>query len=389
MAIRNVLMSPDILEVEEAENLGVLQAMSARISSDAVAAGQTDPQYAAYLVQGNDPSGINVGFLVNPSRVSNVSITQYFKSDTYSGSTLTFDRPPLLLTGIATNAGGAPLPITVIANHLKALPDDDPTSFGATGTPEKRQAEGQELAQLIQDLQSANPKILLTVLGDLNSFEFNDGVNDLVGALKGDGATADQVIRPDTNVVSPQLTELSTAFLPANQRQSYTEAGNAQQLDHILVSSAALSRVTRFAIAHLDADFRESLHYDYTRPERLSDHDAEVSYLRLPAAEDVTSSVQITASPLLLNRSTLLFTGLVSVRNTSSATIRGPFQVFFNGLPPGVTLVNATGYQGGVLPYITRLRTLPPGAALVFEVQFHVAVGSRVSYTNGVYSGTL
>jgi predicted extracellular nuclease len=352
-------------------------------------AGQTDPQYAAYLVQGNDPSGINVGFLVNPNRVSNVSVTQYLATDTYSGSSLTFDRPPLLLTGIARNAGGAPLPITVIGNHLKALPDDDPTSFGATGTPEKRQAEAQKLAQLIQNLQAANPKIVLAVLGDLNSFEFNDGVNDMVGTLLGNTASAAQVIRPNTNVVSPQLTELSSALLPANQRQSYTESGNAQQLDHILVSSGAFSRVTRFAIAHLDADFRESLHYDYTRPERLSDHDAEVSYLSLPAATDATSSVRITISGLLLNRATQLYTGTVTLTNTSGATIGSPVQLFFNGLPSGVTLANATGSQGGVLPYITSTGALAPGASVAIPVQFQVAAGARVGYTNNVYTGTL
>jgi uncharacterized protein len=389
MAIRNVLMTPDILEVEEAENLGVLQAMSAKISSDAALAGQTDPQYAAYLVQGNDPSGINVGFLVNPNRVTNVSVTQYFGSDTYSGSALTFDRPPLLLTGLARNAGGAPLPVTVIGNHLKALPDDDPTSFGTTGTPEKRQAEAQELAQLVQNLQAANPKILLAVLGDLNTFEFNDGVNDVLGALVGSAASSSQVIRANTNVVSPQLTELSSALLPANQRQSYTESGNAQQLDHILMSLGAFSRMTRFAIAHLDADFRESLHYDYTRPERLSDHDAEVSYLSLPAATDVTSSVRIAISGLLLNRATQLYTGTVTLTNNSGATMGSPVQLFFNGLPSGVTLANATGSQGGLLPYITSAGALAPGASVTIPVQFQVAAGARVSYTNNVYTGTL
>ena len=377
MAIRNVLMTPDILEVEEAENLGVLQAMSARISSDAAVAGQTDPQYATYLVQGNDPSGINVGFLVNPNRVSNVSVTQLLATDTYSGSSLTFDRPPLLLTGTARNAGGAPLPITVVGNHLKALPDDDPTSFGPTGTPEKRQAEAQDLAQLIQNLQAANPMIVMAVLGDLNSFEFNDGVNDMVGTLTGNTASATQVIRPNTNVVSPQLTELSSALLPASQRQSYTESGNAQQLDHILVSSGAFSRVTRFAIAHLDADFRESLHYDYTRPERLSDHDAEVSYLSLPAATDVTSSVRVAISGLLLNRATQLYTGTVTLTNTSAATIGSPVQLFFNGLSSGVTLANATGLQGGLLPYITSAGALTPGASVTISVQFQVAAGAR------------
>ena len=389
MAIRNVLRTPDILAVEEAENLSVLQAMSAKISSDAAANSQTDPHYSAYLVQGNDPSGINVGFLVNSTRVTNVTATQYFATDTYSGTAITFDRPPLLLSGMAQNPGFAPLPVTVIANHLKALPDDDPTSFNATGTPEKRQAQAQKLAQFMQNLQAANPKIVMAVLGDLNSFEFSDGVNDMVGTLTGNPAPASQVILPNTNVVSPAFTELSSALLPTNQRQSYTESGNAQQLDHILLSTSAYARIANFAIGHLDADFRQSLHYDYTRPERLSDHDPEVAYLTLPAAADVTASMKISISGLLLNRGTQLYTGTITLTNLTANAISGPIQLFFNGLATGVTLVNATGSQGGVLPYITSIGTVAPGAAVTIPVQFSVAAGARAGYSNTVYSGTL
>ena len=190
-------------------------------------------------------------------------------------------------------------------------------------------------------------------------------------------------------MVSPQLTELSSALLPANQRQSYTEAGNAQQLDHILVSSAAFPRVTRFAIAHLDADFRESLHYDYTRPERLSDHDGEVSYLSLPAATDVTSSVRISDFGTCSEPRHAALQRTVTLTNTSAATISGPIQIFFNGLPSGVALANATGSQGGVLPVLHFRRGAGARGIGNHNVQFQVAAGARVGYTNNVYTGTL
>ena len=64
LAIRNVLRTPDILGVVEMENLTTLQALAAKISADAIAAGQPDPTYQAYLVEGNDIGGIDVGFLV-------------------------------------------------------------------------------------------------------------------------------------------------------------------------------------------------------------------------------------------------------------------------------------------------------------------------------------
>src|ERR1700733_6704362 len=60
LEIRNVMLIPDIIAVEEMENLQTLTALSTQISTDAQAAGQTDPQYAPYLVNGNDTSGINV-----------------------------------------------------------------------------------------------------------------------------------------------------------------------------------------------------------------------------------------------------------------------------------------------------------------------------------------
>src|SRR5205823_4411852 len=49
LMIRNVLHAPDIIGVEEMENVSALNALAAKINADAVAAGGADPQYAAYL----------------------------------------------------------------------------------------------------------------------------------------------------------------------------------------------------------------------------------------------------------------------------------------------------------------------------------------------------
>jgi uncharacterized protein len=385
MAIRNVLKTPDILGVEEAENLTTLQALAAQINSDAVTNGQTNPNYTAFLLEGNDVSGIDVGFLVNSNRVSNASVTQFFKTDTYNGSTLAFDRPPLLLKATASNGPtGAPLPVTVIANHLKALPADDPTSASARL---KRQAEAQSLAQLIQAQQTANPGALVAVIGDMNSFEFNDGINDVVGTLQGTPAASNAVVLSNTAVVTPSLTELSGAYLPANQRYSYVEAGSAQQLDHILANPTMINRLTRFAIGHLDAEFPESLHYDFTRPERLSDHDPEVAFVSLPAATDISSSVNVAGSGFIFNRATQTYNGTVSVKNTSGSAIAGPIQVFVTISGTTLTLVNATDKQGGLLPYITVNGGIAAGAILSVPIQ--ISGTGNISITTKVYSGTL
>jgi uncharacterized protein len=272
----------------------------------------------------------------------------------------------------------------VIANHLKALPADDPTSAAARL---KRQAEAQSLAQLIQSQQTANPGALVAVLGDLNSFEFNDGVNDVVGTLEGTPAASNAVVLANTAVVTPNLTELSGAFLPANQRYSYVEEGSAQQLDHILANPNLINRLTRFAIGHLDAEFPESLHYDFTRPERLSDHDPEVAYVGLPAATDLATSVSVSNSGLIFNRTNQTFNGTVYVKNTSASAIAGPVQVFINLSGTTIALANATGKQGGLLPYITVNGGIAPGAILSVPIQFSGT--GTISFTIKVYSGTL
>src|SRR3546814_20526168 len=69
MAIRDYLHAPDILAVQEMENLTVLQGLAARIGEDAIATGQPDPQYAAYLEEGNAVGGIDAGYLVGPAEI--------------------------------------------------------------------------------------------------------------------------------------------------------------------------------------------------------------------------------------------------------------------------------------------------------------------------------
>ena len=179
------------------ENLTTLQALAAQINADAVAnSARRIPTTPRSWWKATIRAALTWAFWSIPNRISNASVTQYFKTDTYNGSTLTFDRPPLLLKATASNGpGGAPLPVTVIANHLKALPADDPTSASARL---KRQAEAQSLAQLIQTQQTANPGALVAVLGDLNSFEFSDGVNDVVGTLAGTPAASNSVILANT-----------------------------------------------------------------------------------------------------------------------------------------------------------------------------------------------
>jgi hypothetical protein len=281
LAIRNIMRMPDILGVQEVENLQTLQALAMKINADA---GASNPGYVAYLEEGNDVGGIDVGFLVR-SRVTGIDVVQEGKDATYLNPTsgdleLLNDRPPLVLTAEVHGLGVA-VPVTVIVNHLRSLSGvEDPVNGRVRA---KRLAQAEFLANLIQARQAANPTERIISVGDYNAFEVNDGYVDVIGSIKGTPTPADYVALAGVDLVDPDLTDLGDTVSFA-ERYSYSYDGNAQQLDHIIVNGAALRRFNRLHFARSNADFPESYRSDATRPERLSDHDMPVAYFafRLP-----------------------------------------------------------------------------------------------------------
>lgn len=266
LVIRSVLRLPDILGVQEVGTLATLAALAGRINADARAAGLPDPAYRAFLEEGNDPGGIDSGFLIKTSRVEVHEVSQHGKDRSEN------DRPPLVAR---LSAEG--LPLTVIVNHLRSLEDvQDPA------VSRKRLAQARFLADLIQLRQAASENLL--VLGDFNSFPFNDGWVDVMGIVSGRPAAPGEVVFHSGSPVDPPLANLLAHVEPA-QAYSYVYDGNAQALDHILVSPSLQARLTRFLFARSNADFPDSLSSDPARPERASDHDAAIAYLNARAPE--------------------------------------------------------------------------------------------------------
>lgn len=295
LAIRNVLLSPDVIGVEEMENLSTLQAVANKVNNDAMTAGQTNPGYTAYLVEGNDVGGIDVGFLVKSS-VTVIDVTQVGKDATYinpnsGNAALLNDRPPLVLRATIQNTMGNALPFTVIVNHLRSLSSiADPTEGNRVRT--KRRAQAEFLANYIQGRQTSDPTEKIISIGDYNAFQFNDGYVDSIGTIKGDPTPASQVVLASPDLVDPNLTDLLD-FLPADQRYSFTFDGNAQTLDHELVNNPMLQIFTRIAYARNNADFPEIYYGDFTRPERISDHDIAVAFFSLVPNAPTASSVSL------------------------------------------------------------------------------------------------
>ncbi len=284
LTIRDVLRLPDVMAVVEVEDLATLQALAAKVNGDVAGLGAPDPGYVAFLEEGNDPGGIDVGFLVKSTRISTLSVAQVGKDATYTNPNtgqqdLLNDRPPLVLDARAFRPAGDAFDFTVIVNHLRSLIDiGDPTDGPRVRA--KRQAQAAFLANLVQDRQVGDPQARLITVGDFNAFEVNDGFVDVVGTVLGTPAPPDQVVLASDDLVSPDLYNL-LAWLSPDQQYWYVFDGNAQAIDHALANRRLATWVSRLHYGRSNADFPEVFRTDPARPERLSDHDGSVTYLAL------------------------------------------------------------------------------------------------------------
>jgi predicted extracellular nuclease len=319
-AICAYVRNPDILGVLEAENIETLTALADAINTQAGNAlfpnsCTENPKYVAYLIEGNDIGGIDIGFLIKTAdaatgvpRVELLKpIEQVGKDATFDnpdGSTSTLnDRPPLVLEARTHHSNGASVDVTVIANHLRSFGGINSTEPGSSGWPTegdrvraKRAAQALYLAELIKARQDADPNEKIVVLGDFNAYEFNDGYVDSMGIVTGREAGADQVVNyVDSPIVEP-LTNV-TLLSDAADRYSYSYDGNAQTIDHIIVNDPILETMTaRIEHPRIDADFGADNYGDYTVPVRVSDHEPVVLYLGEPSFSTADLSVAAKAN---------------------------------------------------------------------------------------------
>jgi hypothetical protein len=302
LVIRHVLKMPDIIGVEEMENLPNLRRVANQVNADAAADGQ-HPGYQAFLEEGNDVGGIDSGFLVRADHVDltpgHFTVTQYGKTTTYvepppSGATaLLNDRPPLVLDASILNPPYEPYPITVIVNHLRSLSGVDGTEGFRIRTKRRKQAE--YLAQLIRGFQNAGKRVIS--VGDYNAFDVNDGYVDVVGIAKGAPAPGDTVTQDTTltpsELPNPALIDL-VDLVPTTERYSFLFDGNAQELDHILATPDLHANGLQYG--RTNADFPESYRGDFARPERVSDHDPIVGYFNTPDIDTAPPTLNLPSS---------------------------------------------------------------------------------------------
>lgn len=394
--IRESLRLPDVLGVVEMENLATLQTLAARIGSDAVAAGQPDPLYAAYLVEGSDPGGIDVGVLVKTQpvapgvpRVEVIAVTQEGAAATFidpsDGSTdLLNDRPPLVAEVVVHYADGRGLPLTVIVNHLRSLIDVDDAGTTGARVRAKRAAQAEYLAGLVSGRLAIRPFERLVLVGDFNAFQFSDGLVDVIGTIKGTPAPASEVVVASPDLLDPDLVNLVDLVAP-RERYSFVFDGSAQVLDHVIVSKAALASATAFAFARGNADAPEVARNGATAS-RLSDHDAPVAYFRA-APPDVTGQLGIARQPFAWDPVTRISSGSMTLTNQGTAPIGGPLYVLFEEIGNGLTLLDASGTIDGHPVRTITIPTLRPGETVELAVRFKNPFRVAVTFTPRVLAG--
>ena len=313
--IRTVLLSPDIIAVQEVQDIATLTGLAEKLNDD-------DPSlsYEAYLVEGNDQGGIDVGYLVNANAVQVNAITQLAADETltFDGSLL-HDRPPLLLEAQFLVFGVPTVAVEVLAVHNRSLNGiNDPS--GGERVRIKRLEQAQSIAQIVQDRQTANADVKLTVIGDFNAFEFTDGFVDVVGQISGNANPADNLVSGD-DLVEPDLTN-QVLSVPQDDRYSFIFSGSAQVLDHALTSSAFNPHITGLAFGRGNAGAPEVLLDDASTPLASSDHDGLVMYVELQNVFPATA-VLAAENSVFLDRSTAVESGDILVAGDAEGDVLG------------------------------------------------------------------
>jgi uncharacterized protein len=216
---------------------------------------------------GGQPGGnIRVGFLYNPDRVE-LTDKQAGDAVTSVGVTkdgLTHNPGRIDPTNEAFEDSRKPLAaefkfngekVVVVANHLNSKGGDG-ALFGADhpvvlGSEAQRIKQATIINDFVNELESKMKDANVVVLGDMNDFEFSAPIKTLEG-----------------DVLKDMMNKL-----PAAERYTYNYQGNAQVLDHILVSNN-LAKKVKIDTININSDFSEE-------DGRASDHDPVLAQLKI------------------------------------------------------------------------------------------------------------
>ncbi len=209
---------------------------------------------------GGVPGGnIRTAFLYNADRVDLVegSVTATTDTDLSDGNAFLDSRVPLQATFTFDDED-----VTVINVHSSSKGGSTPL-FGGVQPPingglvDERVPQSEVIKDVVDDILADDPDANVIVMGDFNEFDFNESVQLLVE----DGT----------------LNNLSED-LAVEERYTFAFRGNAQSLDHILVTDG-LDGVAEVDIVHVNVEFAAT-------DERASDHDPIVARFNFDNLDD-------------------------------------------------------------------------------------------------------
>lgn len=272
--IVNGMKSPDIVGVTEVQDndgptdSGTTDASESAAALIAAIKALGGPSYVytdvapADKMDGGQPGGnIRVGFLYNPERVSLAEGKAGTAAEAvaYKDGQLTVNPGRIDPQNEAFKSSRKPVvaqfvfngkKVIVVANHFNSKGGDEPL-FGKKQPPAlSSEVQRKQIAAIVngfvKDVKTEDPNANVVLVGDFNDFEFTDALTILKGSEL-------------TNMVEK---------VPADERFTYSYQGNAQVLDHILVTNN-MAASTEVDIVHTNSQFMEE-------HGRASDHDPVV-----------------------------------------------------------------------------------------------------------------
>lgn len=266
-AIRERLHFPDMVAMQEVENVEVLKDLVSRPEIKSMG-------YKYALLPTNGHRSINPALLYRGDRVEVTDVRQaqkqvsikdaagssaMFNPDgTAADSGPLFSREPLIVD-LTVKDGEKKADLTVIANHLIS-------KFSPRGLPTEpiRIEQAKYLNGLVRDLRSAHPEREVLVVGDLNDTPDSKSLKALVGTAK-----------------SPVLKNVIADNVPKGEQYSYNYGGQNDLIDHILATPNLAKRVEAAGVHHFNADTPANARWG-TAAQGATDHDPPYATFRFP-----------------------------------------------------------------------------------------------------------
>ncbi len=354
------LRAPDIIGVQEIQdadgagtgsNLSGLVTAQRLIDSIRLLGG---PNYAYVEVAptapnttGGEPNGnIRNGFFYNIDRVSFIADSAV----AVPGSAFNGSRPPL-----AAQFEFNDNIITAISVHSTSRGGSEPL-FGANQPPANagegaRTAQATAIRAFVNNLLAGDPNANIAVLGDFNGFTFENAI----GALEAGGA----------------LTDLNRLLAP-EERYSFVFEGNAQALDHILVTQGLFLNAQYDAV-HINSEQPDT-------PARGTDHDPQLALLSFARANEAPVNLLLSNATIVENAAAGTVVGTLSATDrvgdvlTFSLVDNAAGRFVVDAVSGVVTAVGSLDFEA--TPSLAIIGRATDQGGLTVDANFTITVGN-------------